>query len=165
MKILRLLLNTNCNRKCIGCCNNQFDLINLPRAESFDNYKMIILTGGEPMLKPDLVRKAIREIREETNVPIILYTAKVDRILEVSYILGMIEGLTLSLHEQKDVSDFVLFNKFLKQLATIRTKSLRLNVFENISLENVDTSLWKVKDNIVWLDPCPLPKDEVFLRY
>lgn len=165
MKILRLLLNTNCDRSCSGCCNKQWDLLSLPRVEYFCDYKMILLTGGEPMLKPDLVRKAIREIREDTQAPIILYTAKVDKILEVSNILAMIDGMTLSLHEQKDVLNFEIFNKFLRHSSMLHSKSLRLNVFKDINLDSVDTNIWKVKTNIIYINPCPLPENEVFMRY
>lgn len=164
MKVLRLLLNTNCDSNCSYCCNKQYDLLALPQVELFSFYKMILLTGGEPMLKTDLVRKVIKEIREETKAPIILYTAKVDRLLEVASILSSIEGMTLTLHAQKDVFNFRLLNNFLKHTMK-ETKSLRLNVFRNIDLEGIDTSLWQVKTDIVPLAKCPVVKGEVFMRY
>lgn len=77
-KKLRLLLFEKCNRNCKGCCNKQWDLSKLPIENDFTGYKLIILTGGEPLLEPDLVKNVIRMIRNKTDAKIILYTAKIN---------------------------------------------------------------------------------------
>jgi len=40
-----------------------------------------------------------------------------------------------------------------------------LNVFKGISLDGIDLSLWKVKENMTWIRDCPLPDNEEFLRW
>ena len=44
-------------------------------------------------------------------------------------------------------------------------KSLRLKVFKGVDVSGIDLSLWDVKDNIEWIKDCPLPEDEVLMRY
>lgn len=155
MKQLRLLLTPICNRACEGCCNKQWNLDELPVVKSYAGYELIMLTGGEPMLFPDLVRCVIVDIRMQTNAPIYLYTARTQGLLEMLPFLG---GVTLTLHEQSDVAPFQAFNRYKL------TGSLRLNVFDGIDLGDVDLSRWQVKQNIQWIEDCPLPVDEVFMR-
>lgn len=71
---LRLLLLDDCNRNCPGCCNRDWDLQALPLCQDYTPYRLIMLTGGEPMLYPEIIREAIAAIRRQTNVPIYLYT-------------------------------------------------------------------------------------------
>ena len=59
MKKLRLLLFTDCNRNCEGCCNNDFDLNALKVETDFRQYDKIFLTGGEPMIAPAIVINTI----------------------------------------------------------------------------------------------------------
>ena len=47
---LRLLLLDDCNRNCPGCCNRDWDLQALPLCQDYTPYRLIMLTGGEPML-------------------------------------------------------------------------------------------------------------------
>ena len=49
---LRLLLFEECNRSCPGCCNRDWDLQPLPVCYDLPPYRIILLTGGEPMLYP-----------------------------------------------------------------------------------------------------------------
>lgn len=160
---LRLLLFPECNRSCRGCCNKEWDLNKLPRASTYTNYKEIILTGGEPMLRPEVIKDTVKTIREQTTTPIFLYTAKSDDIQEFLDVLKVIDGVTLTLHVPSDIITFKELSEALKG-ADIKGKSLRLNVFRGVSLKDVDTSMWIVKKNIKWIKDCPLPEDEVFLR-
>ena len=177
MKILRLLLNADCNRNCVGCCNKQWNLNYLPVADSrdFNKFDMIILTGGEPMLYPQWVRYMAQKIRSISKAKIILYTAKLDFSIETALTLLFIDGITLTLHTQKDVEIFKDLQKNVDVLNGVQVdnifkglllnKSKRLNVFKNVNIENIDTSGWTVKKDIEWIEDCPLPKDEVFMRY
>jgi hypothetical protein len=160
---LRLLLFPECNRACEGCCNKDWDLTKLPVVESYEGYKEIMLTGGEPMLKPALVMHIANAIRiENPSARIILYTAMSPSILFV--VLRLIDGVTITLHEQKDVPPFINLVSFLKKYGNYEGKSLRLNIFKGVDITNVDTSLFKVKSGIEWIKDCPLPEDEVFMR-
>jgi len=116
------------------------------------------------MLYPQLVRQATSDIRAVSNAPIVLYTASTRNVEDLCDILSTINGLTVTLHTRGDVEPF----KYLAAAITRRgliTKSLRLNVFAPIVVPDIDVSAWNVKANIEWIKDCPLPNDEVFMRY
>ena len=165
---LRLLLLEQCNRDCELCCNKNQDLPDLEIADKSDyiNAKVICLTGGEPMLRPGLIRKAVAEIRECSDAKIILYTAKTDNFIELQSILEIVDGMTITLHEQSDVNDLKNFMSYCNRY-NIAFKSLRINIFKNIEFELPETrcSIWTIKDNIEWIPDCPLLDNEVFKRY
>ena len=75
-KKLRLLLFEECTRNCPGCCNRDWDLQSLPVCRDHSPYQLIMLTGGEPMLHPEIIQAAVADIRSQTNAPIYLYTAQ-----------------------------------------------------------------------------------------
>lgn len=173
MKKLRLLITEKCNRNCDGCCNKDYELNKL---EKFNNssdtymYDEIILTGGEPMLNYKLVYKHILYLKSIGYFEkIYMYTAKVDKHFELIGLLSMLDGITVTLHEQSDADKF---SKFANDLYTIydikylQSKSLRLNIFEGVNLNYIQGHLmfWKIKQNIKWIKDCPLPKDEVFMK-
>lgn len=157
-KKLRLLLFEECNRNCAGCCNHDWDLKSLPVCTDYRPYDLIMLTGGEPMLHPDIVREAIERIRQQTAVPIYLYTAMVEGLDDL---LPMLDGVTLTLHSPKDVAPFYHFDMTAKN---VHGKKLRLNIFEEVGSLSCHT-WWKVKDRITWIKDCPLPEGEVLMRY
>lgn len=174
---LRLLVTKECIRKCQGCCNKQYDLDALDVVESFEGYDLIMLTGGEPLLFPYRLLNLIDGIKSVTDTPVILYTAYFpkDKIM-FSEILRMIDGMTFTIHDRIGLQSFQRFNLWFKEGSnhTLRNiffqgipKSMRCNVFSNITLPYSPYSRpgwWEVKDGIEWLDPCPLLKDEVFMR-
>ena len=160
---LRLLLFEECDRSCAGCCNRQFDLDALPVVPNWNGWGEIILTGGEPMLRPDYVKGVIDAIRVHTDTPIYMYTAKTSNPLAVLEVLEMIDGLTVTLHEQGDVGNFCWLLACIKR-AGVKDKSLRLNVFSGVDVKGINLSDWKVKENIEWIPNCPIPQDERFMR-
>ena len=169
LKSLRLLLFSECNRNCNGCCNKDWDLDGLPVANSFYGYDEILLTGGEPMLHPDFVIETIERIRKQSEAKIYVYTAKIDEIASIYDVIYWSNGITVTLHDTNDVKHFIKLNNFLLEMwiggfISKHEKNLRLNVFEGIDISNEDLSLWIVKSNIVWLKNCPLPENEVFMR-
>jgi pyruvate-formate lyase-activating enzyme len=166
MKKIRLLLWEKCNRSCDGCCNKGFDLVNLTNATIDDirDCDEIYLTGGEPMLYPDVVLSYIRFIREASpKTKICVYTADVSNIEMSKVILEETDGMTVTLHKTEDIFSFVEFA--LTVMDITKNRSCRLNVFKNVNFDLVPKFLgWKVKQNIEWIPDCPLPKDEVFLK-
>jgi organic radical activating enzyme len=172
-KHLRLLLWEECNRKCEGCCNQQFDLANLPVCEDFSQYELIMLTGGEPMLYPDKVVEIAREIRKQSHCPIIMYTAKVDDLKAVYKAMFVLDGWTVTLHETEDVKSFRRMASFIDPYNYHGKKeklSLRVNIFKGVNIDDVPWNdlcyhNWKIKRNIEWLDPCPIPYNEDFMRW
>lgn len=164
MKILRLLLFEECNRACPGCCNKDWDLKNLPVFDGdFTPFDQVILTGGEPMLKPQVVIDVAKRVPR--GIPVYVYTAKVDDFLAVEHVLDYVDGLTVTLHEQSDVEPFIRLKTELYWCEErYGNKSLRLNVFEGVQLEFLTYDMWKIKSDIVWIKDCPLPNEEVFMR-
>jgi len=164
VKKLRLLLFEECNRSCLGCCNNDWDLDNLEVCKSFEGYNEISLTGGEPMLWPDVVIDAAYKIRNSCRAKIWLYTAMVENLHATIQVLWVVDGICVTLHEQSDVGPWKRFSDLLSDGRFYRGKSMRLNVFKGVDVRDVP-SWWKVKSNIEWISNCPLPENESFMRY
>jgi len=162
---LRLVLFEECHRRCSGCCNNDFDLPGLPVCDSYKDYELIMLTGGEPMLHPEKIAQAINRIRQETAAPIILYTAlTVDKEV-LSILLDEIDGITVTLHDNSDVKPFLDFDDYYVG-AWGSSKTYRLNVFNGVEIDLGDVKgKWKVKPGIEWIKDCPLPEGEVLMRF
>lgn len=155
---LRLLLFEECQRNCPGCCNRGWDIKHLPVCQDYTPYRLIMLTGGEPMLHPEMVRTAVAAIRAQTNAPIYLYTAMVDGLDDL---LPILDGVTVTLHDRADVAPF---EQFVRSARNLQGKSLRLNVFEEAGTVTCPDG-WQVKDHIQWIPNCPLPDGEVLMRY
>lgn len=161
---LRLLLLEKCNRTCKGCCNKEYDLHALPVCHDFSGYSEVLLTGGEPLLVPEVIRSTVDRIRlQNPTAPIILYTAWRENASELIDMLAIVDGITLTLHTRKDVEPFLRLNKLLR-FHGWSGKSLRLNVFRGISLGDADVSAWSVKSGITWIKDLHLPEGEVFMR-
>jgi organic radical activating enzyme len=163
--MIRLIFTENCNRKCPGCCNKNYNFDDHPTWDINQARKspMIMITGGEPMLYARQVKALIRKIQaQKYNGHIILYTALVLPYegRAAQEVLKMIDGMTLTLHEQRDIFAFKTFNSLL-ELNGPYDKSLRLNVFEGVTLPDYPLPLWQIKKDRVWVDDCPLPNDEV----
>ena len=167
---LRLLVTDKCNRNCAGCCNKQWDLDALPVADTFDQYDTIMYTGGEPMLNVRKLEDVITTVMRKSKVGAkhMLYTANTSYPGELLDILGLLDGITITLHAPKDVIPFKVFLTMLeyyqKHWDFLNELSYRLNVFKEVG-EDFDIPGWEVRNQLEWIDPCPLPKDEVFLKY
>lgn len=184
---LRILLSEECHRNCSGCCNKDWDIPNLPPCTTDQLYQAseVILTGGEPMLFPDLVVEAAKRVPRGT--PVFIYTAKVDDYTALEKALPWIDGLTVTLHDTADTDPFI---KFARSNVLYETRkrhgkvvfpgwqlgsfSLRLNIFKGVKgVEDVIEEFshtqyrvgWNIKKDITWIKNCPLPKDEVFVRW
>ena len=171
---LRLLLWPDCGKSCPGCCNKDWDLKTLPIATNLIFYREIILTGGEPMLYPDLLQRVIGEIQATTHSPkIYLYTANTKEYDKLINIMSGINGVTVTLHDDEDVDDFIKLIKEMKKISEINPfwldgKSLRLHIFKEVQIDiltEFDLKNWVIKRDIEWIKNCPLPQDEIFMRY
>lgn len=162
-KKLRLLLFADCNRHCAGCCNKDWNLESLPICTDYTPYDEILLTGGEPMLKPDLTVQAIQEIRQQTNAPIILYTADLAKPIWLYFINSLIDGLTVTLHTPGDVRVFESYDRYFTPPEHMKGR-MRLNVFKEAGEVRAKPH-WKVKPGMEWIKNCPLPEGEVLMKY
>lgn len=162
IKQLRLLLFPECDRACSWCCNKDWDLSALPKITDYRGYDIIMLTGGEPLLNPDLVINTIMDIREQNpDAWVYVYTAKTDDPELLEEILCFADGITLTLHEKEDGRRFQKISEYLYDYTD--HCSLRLNVFAGIEVHG-STDGWNVKSGIKWIKDCPLPVNEVFGR-
>lgn len=169
--ILRLLVTDRCERNCPGCCNNDWNLGNLDVEDDFRGYRMICLTGGEPMLEVGLVYDTIQRIRSQNACPLIMYTADVRRRELLLWLLKHLDGLTVTLHDKADIPAFTLFHEhYKKEKPDLGPKLMQLNIFREVNYNPTrvpwgDTDMfWVVKNNIAWIKNCPLPPGEVFKR-
>ena len=160
---LRLLLFSACNRRCEGCCNKQWDLDELPvlDMDTIGQYDEVILTGGEPMLNPRMVREIAYGVPLGTKV--FFYTAKTDDLDALCGTMLCTDGVTVTLHEQADVDPFLLLVERTRG-SHYQRLSLRVNVFKGVRLPYLYLHKWNIKDEIEWIPNCPLPTDEVFMR-
>ena len=147
---LRLLLLDDCNRNCPGCCNRDWDLQALPLCQDYTPYRLIMLTGGEPMLYPEIIREAIAAIRRQTNVPIYLYTAMPEQL---DMLMPLLDGVTVTLHTPEDIPVFQSFDRTAQNLTG---KSLRLNVFDEVGTV-ICRPEWQVKDHMRWIPNTSTP--------
>lgn len=169
MKKLRLLITKDCPKNCEECCNKEWDLDSLPIVEHY-NYDEIILTGGEPFFreahnKTWALVQYLKYIIPNSDRKLYVYTTDAWAVYDY---LEEFDGMTLTLHEQKDVNNFIAANDAINQLLEkmpSAKRSLRLHIFKGIVLpKDIDLSNWKVKDNIEWIKNCPLLIDEEFKR-
>lgn len=163
---LRLLITEACNRNCKLCCNKQYNLAKLHVESNFAQYSEIILTGGEPMLDVNYLINVIEHIKAKTgvNTKLWLQTAKVDDLYGILCTLDLINGVTVTLHDNTDIPAFKIFDYQLYcGEPRWKNKSFRICIFDNVELPELHMP-WKVK-NIVWETDCPLPEGEVFKRF
>jgi MoaA/NifB/PqqE/SkfB family radical SAM enzyme len=171
MNKVRLIFTEDCYRNCSGCCNKQYDFTQYPTFELDTIFtKELIITGGEPMLYPNEVYAFIKHVRQlGYKHKIYMYTACVaGGVLDKNYtyyskmLNNGLDGITLTLHTQSDVADFRALNHMLMAKEHYGY-SFRLNVFKGVELDKVPYPLWTIKRDMVWIENCPLPKDEVLM--
>lgn len=166
MKKMRLILWPTCNRNCPGCCNKSIDTDTVPHALDFKGYREIILTGGEPLLYPDMTRELACGIRSiaDPGTRILLYTADYRTEAHHPSLYAALDGMTITLHEQADVEPFMYLYAWLLYTKAHIGKTMRLNVFEGIDVPDV-SDIFTIKRDIVWIENCPLPEGEVLMRW
>lgn len=171
MDTIRLVVTKNYNRSCSGCCNKDYDIDSLPvfDADYFKKHKKeiktIIITGGEPLLYQKKLSQLMINFLEYKDVRFILYTAYVKDYFKDIRILSFFDGITLTFHEQSDISDAMEFLFKIKQY-NMKNKTFWLKVFEGINLSEIHDLLdnWKVKTGYKWIPECPVPKNEILMR-
>jgi pyruvate-formate lyase-activating enzyme len=129
------------------------------------DYDEIIFSGGEPLLVPARVEHMTDVIKSVHDAPIYLYTAKLDNPYLFANILEKVDGMTVTLHEESDIPDFIHIDEMMKRAKGL-DKSMRLNVFKE-AMGVFHNNLWKgwnVQSNMVWIKDCPIPSHETVMR-
>jgi len=91
-----------------------------------------------------------------------VYTAMTSHITTFREILSIVDGVTLTLHEKKDVSNYARLCLTLTG-PELEGKSMRLNIFEGIDPVAVP-DYWQTK-TMTWTKDCPVPSNEDFMRF
>ena len=73
----------------------------------------LMLTGGEPMLRHNLVLDTIKAIRSQSDAKIIMYTANLEEPHNIVQVIRALDGITVTLHDQHDVQEFISFAQWL----------------------------------------------------
>ena len=110
MKVARLIITLDCNRKCHYCCNTPEMLASathISDLSALKDYDEICITGGEPMLYPEKVISISNTLKRYNNNKIYLYTAftngsELPRVIR----RGTIDGINFTLHESGSIVDF-----------------------------------------------------------
>ena len=168
---LRLLITPKCYYTCEKCTNKHWNLTSLPicKPETYEEYKNISLTGGEPLFEVDKFYNTLNDIRKRTSKPdLFLYTSYTLSVIRAVNAFSLMDGVTFSLHHQTDVIPLMRINAvFLKKFPDSNL-SLRLKIFPEVKVTSHLRKMfkqtgWQIEDTI-WLDRCFLPEDEVFMR-
>lgn len=172
MDKLRLLVTPDCNRNCPGCGNEKCDIESLPVERDFSQYKEVILTGGEPLLHPEKVEHISLEVLSQNErAKVYLYTAHLHFMdpKEALRVMRVVDGITLTLHSQRDVYQFFRFAYFINPILELLDKiygkkSYRLYVKTGLSLVATPPSRWGVK-LIEEVEECSIPEGKVVKRW
>ena len=166
-KKLRLLVTSKCPHKCPMCCNNQFNLLDLPVVDRLD-YNEVMITGGEPLLFPTRVTQLVNGMRHLCGATTKFYVyTSIPKALIFLHVLEAVDGIVLTPHDKNAVMSFIELNGYLLAKPELTyNKSLRLNLFADIREQlpaSIDLSHWNVKD-MEWIKDCPVPEGEDFRR-
>ena len=111
MNTLHLVVTTICDRDCKYCCNNKYDIANLPYAtdEDFQWADMLCLTGGEPFEYSNPCNLA-RHYREKyQNLKAVLVYTNAKELLDYLDQGGQIhdiDGVSISIKDKVDLACF-----------------------------------------------------------
>lgn len=165
-KIIHLLITPLCDRKCPYCCNNQYDMNEIPLVseEELSKAEVLCLTGGEPFKysSPSNIAKYYK--RKYPNIKrVYVYTNAVEL---VEYILTYgylsfpgIDGLSVSIKTQRDKEAFEMH--IGGKLDYV--KENRLYVFNNLYPDKKHTSNFEVFERKWQKDFVPAD-DSIFRR-
>lgn len=161
---IHLMITSKCNRKCPDCCNNQYNINDIPVITPLElsEAKYIYLTGGEPFLYGDPCLIAERLKMYYPNIEkIIVYTNALELYQYLcNNELSSIDGLTISI---KDSLDAFVFNNYLsKDKKILSLNSNRLYVFEGFEDIECPASIKKMVRK--WQKEFVAAPDSIFRR-
>lgn len=138
--IYHLLITKYCTHKCPLCCNNFYDLDNLPviTVAQLKTADTVCITGGEPFsLVPSTLIGLCRHLREQyPNIrKLYIYSSCTDwnhyTHYNWQYLLENVDGLSVSPKCPKEWQNFKEFMTNPEKSCHIRAKQNRLYVFED----------------------------------
>lgn len=134
----RVILTLKCTRDCEYCANKQDriknQMIPLKSFEILKGYFEVSITGGEPLLYPDLVIKFINELRD-MNPGITIYMYASIYKPWVNMIVKLLDGIHYTIHKERnydDIQNFYFFQNLMYVHKFYETKSIRLSLDPSI---------------------------------
>lgn len=181
-KTARVLVTTKCNRSCPGCANDKFvvsDKANLLKSvNDLIGYKDVIITGGEPTLNAQATINFAEMVRSRIGADgkIYMYSSTVDvNIYEHLMLLGMIDGLTYTLHYEANLKDVLMLKALSNLMKQIQINSpnwigrllIDARLPEKYDMSNWGLEHWDIVKWLEWKDDgeCPLPPHETGYVY
>lgn len=165
----RVIVSYRCDRHCPGCCNQQpQDVKTIYSVEELKHYNEVVITGGEPLLEPELVKFFIKKLRKQNkNVKVFLYTACLDRE-QYKSIASEFDGITVTLHAEcndMDILNLKELSEWISEDAIMRLFIDR-RVYDRYDLSNINLSEWDVVRKLEWKEKCsPAPNEDLlFLK-
>lgn len=168
-KTARVIVTMACNRNCPGCCNNNLDSITTIRDISeLSGYEEVVITGGEPMLKPDILLRFIKALRKQNkHRRVYLYTACLT-LDDYRKILEHLDGVTVTLHAEATDED-IRNLKYMSENLYEEHLDMRLfvdtRVYEKYDLSNIHMETWDVVRKLEWKEKCDPAENEDLLLF
>ena len=174
--IIHLYVNSYCGNKCPLCCNNKYDIDNLPviTVEQLKKATTLCLTGGDPFFYNGINSFVNRLRRQYSNINYIYaYTSGSALFLNKNNYKEQIENLDGINVCPKTKNDWKFFTSWIDKIEMneLNNKSNRLYVFDDQYANYEKYS--KVIDfesfgfNIIgrkWDDKFTTPDNEIFVR-
>lgn len=151
-KIIHIMITSLCNRKCPNCCNNQYDLNEIPYVtkEELSKAETICLTGGEPFAYANpraiathlkLTYHNIKNIYVYSNAyELYLYLKGGHSVTGTPF--SFIDGVTVSIKNQKDKE---AFKEIIKNFSFMNLSSNILYIFPGFEDTECPSSIKKIK--------------------
>jgi len=163
----RLILTKKCQRSCPGCCNEYEQMkatMKTVPLEYVKNHSQVMITGGEPMLYPNMIKNIISELRKQNPTrKIYLYTALYRKVMEE--IILLVDGIHYTIHDNPSLNDISGFYKFQKLIANHKG-SYRAYIDQNVKdTIYVKPNVWSRFEIKQWIPEgaCDLPNGEELL--
>ena len=165
-KKARVLITRECNRKCPNCCSEYNTVMKgmkeISSIDALKDYDQIMITGGEPMLLPEMVRIYSTGLkRNNPDCTIYLYTALYKSNLYD--IMDIIDGIHYTLHIHSTPTDIANFNSFQEMARLYPDKSIRAYIDPAVQLPvTIYPWIYKRLEVKPWIleGACPLPEGE-----
>lgn len=164
MKIARLIVTFDCLRDCSFCVNKNQSILDQAKRIEFkslpdlQSYDLILITGGEPMLKPETTKAIISRLRFLNPVQLIYLYSSIP--IKLGEFLDHVNGMTYTIHKGSNPSDLGIVQSFLQHHPN---RSYRLNIDPEFRADlKIKPYLWDKIKIKKWYDSkmVAIPKDE-----